>query len=83
MTDTRTPGETLAAAYANAPAATKHRDRLARIYRPNAMLDRLIALRATDPARFEQVMTPTWRAELGMYEQQKAAYQEVNGDGGN
>lgn len=79
----RTPIETLAEGYAAAPAATKHRDRLARIYRPNAMLDRLIALRATDPARFEQVMTPTWRAELGMYEQQKAAYQEVNGDGGN
>ncbi len=83
MSDTRTPGETLAAAYASAPAATKHRDRLARIYQRNAMLDRLIELRATDPARFEQVMTPTWRAELGMYEQQKAAHEEGNRGGDN
>lgn len=80
MGETRTPMERLAAGYDATGADTKRRDRLARIYRPDPMLERLIALRASDPARYARALTPDLQIGLGLYEAQKAAYQEVHGN---
>ncbi len=44
-------------------------------FKPNAELDRLLA----DPALRERVLTPSLRMELGMYQQQKQAYEAQQG----
>ena len=49
---------------------------LAKSYRPNPNLEKLIALRAEDPATFKQLMTPTRRLELAVYEDCKAAHEQ-------
>lgn len=77
----RTPAERIAAGYDANGADTKRRDKLARIYRPDPAMERLIALRAGDPARYGRALTPDLQIGLGLYEAQKAAYQEVNRNG--
>ena len=47
---------------------------IAKSYWPNPSLEKLIALRAEDPETFKQLMTPTRRLELAVYEDCKAAH---------
>ena len=49
---------------------------IAKAYRPRADMDRLIELRTSDPETFKQLMTPTRRLELGLYEDTKAAHEQ-------
>ena len=67
----------LSAAYESSVPQRRLRrlESIARSYRPNPNLERLIALRAEDPATFKQLMTPTRRLELAVYEDTKAAHE--------
>ena len=84
MTD-RTPAQTLRDAYATpGPEAVQRTDRrrrdLAATYRPDERLDRLLALRASDPAAYARIADPTITISLGSYAVAKAAHQEVQRD---
>ncbi len=66
----------LSAAYETSVPQRRSRrlESIARSHRPNPNLEKLITLRAEDPATFKQLMTPTRRLELAVYEDTKAAH---------
>ncbi len=66
----------LSAAYESSVPQRRSRrlESIAKSYRPNPNMDKLIALRTTDPETFKQLMTPTRRLELAVYEDCKAAH---------
>ncbi len=68
----------LSAAYASSVPQRRSRrlESLARSYRQNPNLERLIALRTEDPETFKKLMTPTRRLELAVYEDTKAAHEQ-------
>ncbi len=83
MSETRTPTETLAAAYAGGaddPRAARRRRALAATFRPNAEMEHLLTLKQTDPARFEKAATPGLLMRLGSYQTAKQAHQEEHAD---
>ena len=81
MTD-RTPAQKLSDGYATpgreaTARADRRRRELAATYREHPHYERLLALKATDLATFERVITPPDRIALGSYAVAKAAFQEV------
>ena len=66
----------LSAAYESSIPQRRSRrlEALAKSHRPNPNLEKLIALRAEDPETFKQLMTPTRRLELGLYQDAKQAH---------
>ena len=81
----RTPAQTIRDGYATpGPEATARADRrrrdLAATYRPDARLDRLRALRASDPTAYARIADPTITISLGSYAVAKAAFEEVQRD---
>ncbi len=82
MSKTRTPTETLAAAFAAGtadPRAARRRRELAATFRPNAEMEHLLTLKQADPARFEKAVTPGLLMSLGSYQAARAAWQEEHG----
>ena len=75
------PTETLATGYAAGedPKAAEKQAELAARFRTDDRLERLIALRSSDPPLFASIATPTLRMELGLYEAAKAAYEQAQG----
>ena len=49
---------------------------IAKSYRPNPNMEKLIALRTEDPATFKKLMSPSRRIELAQYESVKQAYMD-------
>jgi len=81
----RTPAQIIRDAYATpGPEAVQRMDRrrreLAATYRPDARLDRLLALRDRDPAAYARVADPTTTISLGSYQAARAAHEEVQRD---
>ena len=81
----RTPAQTLRDGYATpGPEATARADRrrrdLALTYRADERLDRLLALRASDPAAYARIADPTITISFGSYRAAKAAHEEVQRD---
>ena len=72
------PTETLAAGYGAGedPKAAEKLAALVASFRTSDRMERLIALRSSDPPLFASVVTPTLRMELGLYEAAKAAYEQ-------
>ena len=68
----------LATAYASSVPQRRSRrlESIAKSHRQNATMEKLIALRTADPATFKQLMTPTRRLELGLYEDIKQAHEQ-------
>ncbi len=68
----------LAGAYeASIPQRRSRRlESLARSFRQKPNMERLIELRTTDPKMFRDLMTPTRRLELAVYEQTKQALKD-------
>jgi len=76
---------TIASGYATpGPEATARADRrrrdLAATYRPDERLDRLLALRASDPTAYARIADPTTTISLGSYAVAKAAHEEGQHD---
>lgn len=82
MTD-RTPAQMLRDGYATPGpeaqrrAVRRQRD-LAATYRPDPGLDRLLALRETDPQAYARSADPMTTIALGSYQAAKAAHKEVH-----
>ena len=74
--DQVTPTERMAAGYARAPLSPRQQ-RLADAFRPNEVFDRALAGDAEVLSAITS--SPALRMQLGMYQQQKAAYQALYG----
>lgn len=56
---------------------------IARQYQHSDVMERVIAIMNTDPARFEQLgLTPAQKIEIGLYINAKKAWEAAQGGGG-
>ena len=75
-----TPLERMTTGYASRDYDQQRKEKLAAIFRPNDRMERLIEMRAKDPAILDRFDSST-RIELGLYQQQRdAANYEPEGD---
>ncbi len=82
MRETTTPREHLARGHDyGEPVHARERQRmLAAMFRPDERCERLLQLRATDPAAF-RALGPTATLTVGHYDEQRAAHQAERKEG--